>query len=75
MTVEPECRITAYANDPIVSTTLDTHYSIGDPTQSFVFDIRFEPTYCNYFETYTFTIDGVAASPSWLSIDRASEPH
>ena len=69
VTVEPECRITAYANDPIVSTTLDTHYSIGDPTQSFVFDIRFEPTYCNYFETYTFTIDGVAASSSWLSID------
>lgn len=29
--IEPECKITAYANDPSVSTTLSTHYSVGDP--------------------------------------------
>lgn len=33
VTVEPECKITSFMNDPSVSTTLETHYSIGDPVQ------------------------------------------
>ena len=73
--VEPECMITAYANNPSVSTTLETQYVIGDPVQIFAFAIPYEPASCNYDVSYTFTVDGQVATPPWLSIDTAIVPH
>ena len=76
VTVEPECKITSYMNDPSVSTTLEIAYTIGDPVQTYAFAIPYEPASCNYDVSYTFTIDSqIVATPSWLSIDTSSMPH
>ena len=75
VTVEPECKITQYVNDPTVSLTLDENYMINTAALTFPFDIRYEPSTCNYIESYTFTVDGVTASPPWLSVETSSWPH
>ena len=64
-------------NDPTVSLTLEKNYIININTVAvtFPFDIRYEPTTCNYIKSYVFTVDGVAANPAWLSVDSSTEPH
>ena len=75
VTVEPECKITSFVNDPSVSLTLEKNYIINTGAITFPFDIRYEPTTCNYIKSYVFTVDGVAASPAWLSVDSSTERH
>ena len=75
MTVEAECVITSYVNDPTVSLTSETNYIINTVAVTFPFDIRYEPTTCNYIVSYSFTVNGVSASPTWLSVDTSTEPH
>ena len=75
VTVEPECKITSFMNDPNVSKTLETNYIINTPAVTFPFDIRYEPNTCNYITNYVFTVNGAAASPAWLSVDSSTEPH
>ena len=62
-------------NDPTVSLTMDINYVINTVALTFPFDIRYEPSTCNYIESYTFTVNGVTASPSWLSVDTTTQPH
>ena len=72
--MEPECKITSFKNDQTVSKTLEKNYIINTATVSFPFDINYEPSSCNYIKSYVFTVNGVSASPAWLSIDTSTKP-
>ena len=75
VTVEPECKITSFKNNPNVSKTLETNYIINTAAVTFPFDIRYEPNDCKYIKNYVFTVNGIAASPAWLSVDSSTKPH